>query len=210
MKEKKHINIPLIENYYRIHEDGSVYSHRKNRLLKTILNTAGYLFVHLQIDDNREASRFYAVHRLVATKFIGECPPDKETSHKDGNKLNNHYTNLEYISHADNQIKAFKEHGRISHRIGVTLSAEHTEKLASSRRKPVIYTNYQTGEITRFISATETAKSPKADYAKINVCLRDAIPFISRKYPHLNGDIIYEKAEKTELAQLAINNTSIS
>ena len=43
------------------------------------------------------------VHRLVAEAFIG-LPKDNSytVNHKDGNKLNNHYTNLEWISHSDN------------------------------------------------------------------------------------------------------------
>jgi hypothetical protein len=43
------------------------------------------------------------VHRVVAEAFIGQSPHPKYTvNHKDGNKLNNHYTNLEWISHTDN------------------------------------------------------------------------------------------------------------
>ena len=43
------------------------------------------------------------VHRVVAEAFIGEPAHPKYTvNHKDGDKLNNHYTNLEWISHKDN------------------------------------------------------------------------------------------------------------
>ena len=42
------------------------------------------------------------VHRLVARAFLGECPIGLSVLHWDGNKANNHYTNLRYGSAADN------------------------------------------------------------------------------------------------------------
>ena len=43
------------------------------------------------------------VHRVVAETFLGKAPFENWTvNHKDGNKLNNHYSNLEWISHSDN------------------------------------------------------------------------------------------------------------
>ncbi len=48
------------------------------------------------------------VHRLVAESFIPN--PDKlpQVNHKDGDKLNNHVSNLEWISNADNATHAGK------------------------------------------------------------------------------------------------------
>jgi hypothetical protein len=43
------------------------------------------------------------VHRAVAEAFLGEAPnPSDTVNHKDGNKLNNHYSNLEWISQKEN------------------------------------------------------------------------------------------------------------
>ena len=53
-----------------------------------------------------------SVHKMVAQKYLGDCPAGCEISHRDGNRLNNHWTNLEYITHSANQLKAFREHGR--------------------------------------------------------------------------------------------------
>lgn len=50
-----------------------------------------------------------AVHRLVATAFIGPPPTDKHVvNHKDGNRLNNFVGNLEWVTPSENQQHAFR------------------------------------------------------------------------------------------------------
>lgn len=44
---------------------------------------------------------FY-IHRLVAKYFIGDIPSGYVVNHKDGNKLNNHYSNLEIVTYSEN------------------------------------------------------------------------------------------------------------
>lgn len=48
----------------------------------------------------------YLLHRLVAQHFIGERP--LEINHIDGNKDNNCVENLEYVTHSENQLHAFR------------------------------------------------------------------------------------------------------
>lgn len=43
---------------------------------------------------------FY-IHQLVAQVFIGPRPVGKEINHIDGDKYNNHYTNLEYVTRGE-------------------------------------------------------------------------------------------------------------
>ena len=54
------------------------------------------------------AGECYLVHRLVAQAFIGPCPKGKEINHKDLNKGNNCYRNLEYKTHMKNIHHAVK------------------------------------------------------------------------------------------------------
>lgn len=69
------------------------------RTLKAHANSDGYMRVTTY--KNRSARNYY-VHVLVARKFIGPCPKDKEVNHKDLDKANNKWTNLEYRTHLGN------------------------------------------------------------------------------------------------------------
>lgn len=61
----------------------------------------GYLNVSLQAGRVRKN---HQIHRLVARAFIGES--DKDINHKDGNKHNNVFTNLEYVTAKENSAHA--------------------------------------------------------------------------------------------------------
>lgn len=62
----------------------------------------GYLAVSLGMGLNGKRQQKY-VHRLVTLAFIGQCPDGLEVNHIDGVKTNNCATNLEYVTHAENE-----------------------------------------------------------------------------------------------------------
>lgn len=100
------------EGYYQISSHGNIRSldrhvkHSKggHRLLKgkeiaKCINSSGYYKVML---NKKGTTKNEYIHRLVAQAFI-ENPEDKpETNHKDGNKLNNHISNLEWATIQEN------------------------------------------------------------------------------------------------------------
>jgi hypothetical protein len=132
---KKFIDIDEIEKNYRIEEDGAVWSYMRNRYLKPILNTAGYFHVFIA----KPFLGWIGVSRLVACKYIGQCPEGLETSHKDGDRTNNHWTNFKYISHRDNVLKSYREHGRISYGPrGYCHTWEAKQLMALKKEKAVI------------------------------------------------------------------------
>lgn len=94
------------EDYY-VTEYGDVYSTKRNKIkkLKSSPNNSGYLGVSLYKNDVCHPT---AIHRIVATTFISNKELDKSVNHKDGNKLNNHFSNLEFMSCQDNITHAIK------------------------------------------------------------------------------------------------------
>ena len=48
------------------------------------------------------------VHRIVMAAFVGPCPEGKEVNHIDGDRGNNRLDNLEYVTHSENVLHAFR------------------------------------------------------------------------------------------------------
>lgn len=91
---------------YLINEFGNVISIKngKRKELKSQMGNAGYLYIGLS-KNNKAHNRF--IHRLVAQTFIENASNKDQVNHIDGNKLNNHISNLEWISAKDNIKHAF-------------------------------------------------------------------------------------------------------
>ena len=73
------------------------------------VHDSGYYLLTFQFDkegNNKDSCGHY-VHHLVAEAFHGPRPNGYVVDHKDENKLNNHATNLQYISRSENQKKSF-------------------------------------------------------------------------------------------------------
>ena len=114
-------DIPGWGNRYQISEFGHVRSKdmvvgarggataiRKGRDLALVQKNNGYLCVTLTDGVNRPQ---ISIHRLVARTFLGECPLGLHVLHADGDKTNNHFSNLRYGTPAEN-IEDTKKHGR--------------------------------------------------------------------------------------------------
>lgn len=67
---------------------------------------AGYVKYFFEAKEGRTSAM---AHSLVYRAFIGELPPNKEIDHIDNNKWNNHYSNLQPLTHKENQEKASRE-----------------------------------------------------------------------------------------------------
>jgi hypothetical protein len=101
-------DIPEFEDRYQVSNKGNVRSlgnskSRKEKILKSSLNSRGYLTVHLK-------SKTYQVHQLVAVAFLNHtfCGYKKVVDHIDNVKTNNNVENLRIISQRENVCKAKK------------------------------------------------------------------------------------------------------
>ena len=73
------------------------------RIRKPVKTKIGYLQV---VFSNPTKAKL--IHRLVLETFTGICPKDKECNHKDGNKANNNFSNLEWVTSSKNRKHAYK------------------------------------------------------------------------------------------------------
>ena len=90
---------------YEIDEYGNVYSNFYKKYLKPKIDKDGYLKLTLSI--NKKSKTFF-VHRLVALNFLSNRNHYPVINHIDGNKKNNHYSNLEWCTITDNNRHALK------------------------------------------------------------------------------------------------------
>jgi hypothetical protein len=77
----------------------------KGKELVQTPNRGGYPEVRLFKDSKSTAK---VVHRLVANAFIPNDYSKSQVNHKDGDKLNNKASNLEWMNNSENQKHAYK------------------------------------------------------------------------------------------------------
>lgn len=68
--------------------------------MKGTISRYGYKRIKLYSSPGIYKTKF--IHVLVAENFIPNIHAKLCVNHKDGNKLNNHYSNLEWCSHSEN------------------------------------------------------------------------------------------------------------
>ena len=85
---------------YSISNKGRVWSKRRDKFLKPSVNSSDYKKVVL------DGKNLY-VHRLVAEVFCDNKNQYNEVNHIDGNKWNNNYNNLEWVTKSENSQHAF-------------------------------------------------------------------------------------------------------
>jgi len=129
---------------YKVSNFGNVYSYvSEEKKLKQFPSSSGYLRVSLYFNSIK---KYHSVHRLVAEAFIKNPKENKIVNHKDENKKNNHYKNLEWCTYSENIL-----HGN------------DIEKMLKSRtgkfkRKKVIQKDKKGNVIRVFKSVSEAAK----------------------------------------------------
>ena len=136
MDEKEWREINGYENLYWVNQFGEV-KNRKGKILKQTLNTSGYVYTRLC--KGKRQYKWHFIHRLVAGAFL-ENPENKpDVNHKDGDKLNNKVSNLEWVTKRENHI----------HRV-------YTLNKTDSKWKPKTIACVETGK--KFKSIAEATK----------------------------------------------------
>lgn len=141
--------VPNTNNRYVAYEDGRIFDNKRNMFITANISKRGWLQCHIWQNGIRKTIN---VHRIIMMAFYGES--DLTVNHKDGNKLNNHISNLEYMSIKDQNI--------------------HRSKILKrgNRRSVICLENGQIFETIR--SASETLG---IDYSHISACCRKKYGF---------------------------------
>jgi hypothetical protein len=116
-KEDEWTDIQGYEGHYKISSSGEIASlsriivmkNGKSRRIRgkrifAKVKENGYLFVQLYL--NGKATNRY-IHRLVAEHFLENISCLSDVNHIDGNKSNNSFDNLEWVTHSENLIHAY-------------------------------------------------------------------------------------------------------
>jgi len=77
----------------------------KGKIINPSMGTHGYLSISLY---NNGISKTYTVHKIIAITFIEPIRGKNFINHIDGNKINNHLSNLEHVTRSENDKHAFK------------------------------------------------------------------------------------------------------
>ena len=98
-------DIKNYEDVYQITSYGRIYSKILKKFRKLPISKDGYSYIDLW---DKGSFCTFRVHRLVAEAFCyGQTEEKNLVNHKDLNKLNNYYKNLEWCTHSMNNKHAF-------------------------------------------------------------------------------------------------------
>ncbi|MFG1498861.1 HNH endonuclease signature motif containing protein [Halobacteriovorax sp. XZX-3] len=92
-----------ISSKYIVNRDGTIFSKRRSKLLSSWITRAGYEQCSLSLTNNQSKTMY--VHRLVALFHVENSGYFDSVNHIDGNRANNFYENLEWVSHKQNHLK---------------------------------------------------------------------------------------------------------
>lgn len=112
-------NFGRIKSVYTISKTGKISF--TGTILKPHINDSGYFKIALswKNDMGKNIRKKFAVHRLVAAAFHLNPDNKPEVNHKDLNKLNNHFRNLEWVTPKENTVHAQEAGARKKRRVVV-------------------------------------------------------------------------------------------
>lgn len=169
------------EGLYRISNTGKVKSlervnaqnkHQNERLLKQSLSEYGYLSVGLCKGGK---VKYLRINRLVAFAFIENPDPEhfKQVNHKDENKTNNTYTNLEWCDCKYN-INYGTGHERAVAKIDYKQKILNTDwdKMREKMYKPIVQKDKSGVIINTYQSAKHAGIELGINQWNIGLCCR--------------------------------------
>ena len=148
-------NINGYENY-QVSNLGNVKSCKRNKMLKPYKDIWGYLRVTLH---DKNGSKHFKIHRLVAKCFIPNPNNLPQVNHKDENRLNNNVNNLEWCT-----AKYNSNYGNRNKKLsGILINR-------NDMIKPIDVYDLEMNYIETLISEAEVIRKYKIPYSNIKRC----------------------------------------
>lgn len=97
-------NLDLSDRFL-ISNTGKLYSKISNKVLKTRIQKTGYEAICVSL-GGRDKKKVIRIHIAVACMFIKGYEEGLTVNHKDGNKINNNFNNLEWVTRKENMRHA--------------------------------------------------------------------------------------------------------
>ena len=125
---------------YLVNDQGDVFNLRPGRgcglYLSKSVDRSGYCSYKLQWDGSAKRSTAMT-HRLVALAFIPNPEGKPTVNHKDGNKQNNHVSNLEWATMREQQLHAINTGLRVIQRGAdhYLFGSSHPPRTAATKAK---------------------------------------------------------------------------
>lgn len=119
---KKYKNYP-----YFITENGEVYRENSNTPLKPAILKNGYKRVTF---SKKGKIKQFSIHRLVAILYCDNPYNKPDVNHIDNDRSNNHYSNLEWVTHSENM-----KHCHIQNRCSNLIASNTAAHKAKIRRE---------------------------------------------------------------------------
>jgi hypothetical protein len=143
----------------------------KGKKTNSYISKLGYEKILLSSNRNKKE---FSVHRLVAIAFINNAENKKEVNHIDGNKLNNHISNLEWCTRKENLQHAWDN--------GLRSVSEANKKAFGARSKNASLLDHCKAKVVLnkdngvfFYSIKEAAKSVNIDRNRMSDMLNNKI-----------------------------------
>lgn len=122
---------------YWVSNDGQIVG-RRGRLLKPSFSKRGYAFVSLPRNGAFVNAQAIAVqvHKLVLLAFVGPKPEGMQCRHLDGNKVNNHISNLVWGTASENALDRIRHNQQLNQQLKTIAVLHEAYKLLIASGKP--------------------------------------------------------------------------
>ena len=176
------IKIPNMD--YAISINGEIKSYKTNKFLVVHPCHKGYF--RIRLIGNNGQRKTYAVHRLVATVYIPNPENLPQVNHIDGNKQNNHASNLEWCTNLINMQHSWKN--------GLHAHTKEQDRKQSLRMRSQIGDKSIRGKAVVnnaghvFPTAKLASQSINRGHARVSAAIRNNQVAGGYTWRYLNGD----------------------